>query len=320
MHAAWHPSDPKRRAMLLQTLHSIDPTPLAGWTDVVSLVPAVRDAVGSAMYWQEPDDVDVLLRDREVRAALEPIAEALVRSPATAWWGEGVDLASLRFTASIEDDDEATPARIRRQSISWQRWRRELLQRSGDLRLTSAGPPATAASGFWWSTPSKPGVITTTRPIPGLGAVDLVWEEDTADPQTVAVWSMTAAGAPRIFEIDGPSAWVDLVRRYPLDTTGEHRGDWYRVTGRDGAWHTPDWAAAAADYDAVHLTVAGYLVTASRSLRVSSDGSVGTVLAGWGPDQTWWLNDLLEPATAPERWSRLDEFGQSDEHWRRTSG
>jgi len=44
------------------------------------------------------------------------------------------------------------------------------------------------------------------------------------------------------------------------------RHDWWRVTGSAGAWMIPDWVAVAADYDAVHLTVGGYLTTAEPCL------------------------------------------------------
>ena len=45
----------------------------------------------------------------------------------------------------------------------------------------------------------------------------------------------------------------------------------------------PDYLAVAEDFDAFHLSVAGYLSTAGRSLPV---GDASTVLAGWDPDET----------------------------------
>jgi hypothetical protein len=30
------------------------------------------------------------------------------------------------------------------------------------------------------------------------------------------------------------------------------------------------------------------------------------MLAGWDPDQTYWLADVLEPAGAPARWVECD--------------
>jgi len=67
----------------------------------------------------------------------------------------------------------------------------------------------------------------------------------------------------------------------------------------------PDFTAVAADYDAVHLSVIGYLTAAGRALPI---GDARTMLAGWDPDQTWWLSDVLSSSGSGERWmSENDE-------------
>ena len=104
----------------------------------------------------------------------------------------------------------------------------------------------------------------------------------------------------RIYEISGPGDWVQLVSRYPLDVTRSRRHDWWRVTGWSGRWLIPDFTAAAVDYDALHLSVIGYLTTAGRALPV---GDARTMLAGWDPDKTWWLADVLSGDGRPERWA-----------------
>jgi hypothetical protein len=53
------------------------------------------------------------------------------------------------------------------------------------------------------------------------------------------------------------------------------------VTGWTGRWLIPDYAAVADDWDAVHLTVAGYLTTAGIAIPA---GGARTMLAGWDPD------------------------------------
>jgi hypothetical protein len=53
----------------------------------------------------------------------------------------------------------------------------------------------------------------------------------------------------------------------------------------------------------VHLSVAGYLATAGRRLPV---GDAGTVLAGWDPDQTYWLTDILTLGGPASTWVRSD--------------
>ena len=78
------------------------------------------------------------------------------------------------------------------------------------------------------------------------------------------------------------------------------------MTGWSGRWLIPDFTAAAADYDAVHLTVFGYLTTAGRAVPV---GDARTMLAGWDPDETWWLADVLSGSGPAERWeAQQDEL------------
>jgi hypothetical protein len=54
----------------------------------------------------------------------------------------------------------------------------------------------------------------------------------------------------------------------------------------------------------VHLTIGGYLTAAGRALAVS--GSAATMLAGWDPDKTYWLADVLQVAGTPVRWLERD--------------
>jgi hypothetical protein len=56
----------------------------------------------------------------------------------------------------------------------------------------------------------------------------------------------------------------------------------------------------AADWDAVHVSVAGYLTTAG--IAIPAGGGACTMLAGWDPDATWWLNDVLSLTSPPEDW------------------
>lgn len=76
------------------------------------------------------------------------------------------------------------------------------------------------------------------------------------------------------------------------------------MTGRAADWLMPDYRAAADDYDALHLTVAGYLSTAGRVLPVTTDAA--TMLAGWDPDTTWWLTDLADTPEPTVRWDTAD--------------
>ena len=112
----------------------------------------------------------------------------------------------------------------------------------------------------------------------------------------------------RVFEIDSPDAWANLCRRFPLNVTASRRHDWYRTTSRVGRWVIPDWVEVARNFDAVHLTVAGYLSTAGLAVPVEDD--LMTVLAGWDPDQTFWLTEIAQNEAAHQTWA----FDQ-DEGW-----
>jgi hypothetical protein len=88
--------------------------------------------------------------------------------------------------------------------------------------------------------------------------------------------------------------------RYPRDVTASRRHDWSRFTGRDGTWLLPDWPRAASDWDGVHLSIAGYVSATGLAIPA---GDAATVLAGWGPDQTLWLNDVFTSVDRAGTWT-----------------
>jgi hypothetical protein len=91
----------------------------------------------------------------------------------------------------------------------------------------------------------------------------------------------------------------------PLDVTASRRHDWLRTTGHDGGWAVPDWSSVTADFDAVHLSVVGYLTTAGPLVAV--DDEMSTVLAGWDPDATYWLSDAPPTEATEQTWTRSDD-------------
>jgi hypothetical protein len=243
---------------------------------------------------------DLVAADPGVVAALRPVADAVASSPASAWWSTPVDMAALRYTSRFDDHHPASPPTLTDPRERLHRWRAGTLD---EERAAAADRPADAAapiSGCWWSIPAMASLVTTTRPLEGLGSIELAWEEDSFGQRDALIWPLTTTRTPRVWEIDRPEAWVRLVSRYPLDVTNARRHDWYRTTGRVGSWRIPDWRAVADEWDAVHVSVAGYLTTATRALLLG-DGDSATVLAGWNPDQTWWLTDVLASvASQPE--------------------
>lgn len=286
---------------------------------------AVGEACNWAMYWQPPDGVDVDLQPSEWLARLQVVADAIASSPATSWWSSPLDLGDQHLVQFLDEDaperDEPTLTGLRAavDGLSVEHSRELAGYDTGvsvDGTVSGAWSPAPGndaggdpadgrrSAAIWWSAPiAHPGVHTARAvgqpPLP----VGLVFVEDSFGWAAAASWQVVPTRDVRVLELGAPEHWVDLVRRYPLKVTATtKRGDWWRTTGRDGSWAMPCWPAVAEDWDAVHLSVAGYLTTAGRALAVDAD--TATVLAGWPPDATFWLADALRVTGGLTPWRR----------------
>ncbi|MEV0950390.1 hypothetical protein [Promicromonospora sp. NPDC050249] len=277
--------------------------PAATPESVVSLLETVRlaevdhgmalrvfaDAVANARYWQEPDGSDVLAATPVVRAALGRVARHVAGSvTGIEWWSAPLDPADQHAVTWEGGQAAQTPRAADRLA----RWRSDTTVQEARARAERLARPEASWSGEWWSTPPSD-LVHTTRSLGEFGPVG-VWlvEDDMGWERAVTHRVATPAGA-RVYEIDGPDAWTALCRTYPLEVTEQKRHDWYRTTGRDGRWQLPDWTAVAVDHDAVHLTAAAYLTAAGTAVPV--DDGVASVIAGWNPDETYWLSDDARP-------------------------
>lgn len=155
-------------------------------------------------------------------------------------------------------------------------------------------------SGYWWSTPALSRLPTTTRALLEFGAAGLLFIEDGFGWRAARCIPVAPVRPARVYEIRDAQDWVELVSRYPLEVTLSRRHDWWRATGAEGQWLIPDYQAVSGDYDALHLTTCAYLAAAGVAHQV---GTSLTLLAGWNPDQTYWLTDRLRPAGQPELWA-----------------
>lgn len=294
---ASEPLSPEVRRDLAAAVADVDPGPLARETDELRMLEPLASAVDAARYWQPPDEDDAITETPEVRDALRPIAEALLATPAAAWWATGL-ADGQRF---VEWGDapaarlDLSPAREK-----LEKWRAAAL--AAEVEAASRpSSPAAPWSGPWWSSPADAGLPRTRRALDGLGSAELALEEDGFGEEEARVIPVVARGGVRVFEILAPEDWVALVAKYPLDVSLSRRHDWWRITGLDGTWLAPDWEAVARDVDVVHLSVNGYLATAGRALAV---GPSHTVLAGWNADESFWLTDVLERDGEPVTWQR----------------
>lgn len=279
------------------------------WTDD-ALLEALATSADTAMYWQEPDETDILLQDVELRAALGHVASQVPSSASTRWWSSALAVGSQHFVQWTDQDPVDPPPALTGAADRLGRWKEATL---AEERRAARRPNAVTANwtGQWWSTPALAGLVTTTRSVPGLGALKLLMVEDGFGWNTADIWPLKPADDIRVYEITGPRVWIELVARYPMDVTFSRRHDWWRSGGHDGSWLLPDWSAVASDFDAVHLTVTGYLTTAGRALPV---GEARTMLAGWNADETYWLSDVLELKGDPVPWQR-DASPSSDGGW-----
>lgn len=233
------------------------------------LLTALSIAVDRAAYWQPPDDVDELGQTPEVLQALKPIAHALADRISGSWWVSPLDTGTQHAVQWVDEFDMPAPS-LSGATEKVTGWReRTLASERVASRWSRSLKRRTGSS--WWSTPAMSELVQTNRALPGLGSAGLLLVEDGAGWNRARVW--------------------------PLAQTWRKTA--YETTGLDATWLIPDYAAVARKYDSVHLTVAGYLATAGRPLDA---GRGTTMLAGWDPDATYWLGDVLESSGGPTEW------------------
>jgi hypothetical protein len=262
------------------------------------LYEAFADSVAWARYWQEPDFIDQALALPSVSDALIPLAEALV-SRLPMWWSEPVKLDSQYTVQWLEPEVGRTRVSLDGAVAKLAAWSQGTLE---DERRSAERPRDVRASysGAWWSTPALSDLPKTTRATADAGVIGLSLVEDGMGWEQAQTQRVTCIKPPRVFEIRDGVDWVRLTERYPLEVSLSRRHDWWRTTGVEGRWLMPDYQAVSVDYDAVHLTTRAYLTAATRALCV---GSAFTMVAGWDPDQTYWLTDCLAPTGPPEFWT-----------------
>lgn len=259
---------------------------------------AFERSVDAAMYWQEADGDDVVAAFPEVIEALRPIAAAVEAMAETVWWREGVRSSQW----ALEWDTIESTAPVTHDGIDGlDKWRAQAIAQ--DVRAAAERPddPAANWSGTWWNVPDHV-ACTTGEDAEGLPARLTLVEDGFGWTEATAI---AMAGSGRVFEIREADDWAELCRRYPLELTDEHRHDWYRVTGRDGLWVEPDWRAVASDFDAVHLTAWAYLTAATCEIVV--DDARSSMIAGWGPDATYWLTGTARETGERVGWRRQEQ-------------
>ena len=317
----WFSGTPDRVTALADLRSALARTDLDDVAQPERLDEALQESVDRAMYWQPPDEVDSVLADVEVATVLAPVAAAVVRAAGSQWWTEPLE-PGTQHAVGWPRGDAALPDRPRTSGArtALEAWRESELAEEARAARERPADPRASWSGAWWSTPTLAGLVVTTRSRredrrsgAGISApldvpVRLTLVEDELGWKTARTWPVHPPRKATVYEVTGPDAWTALVERYPLDVSASKRHDWWRVTGWDGSWAMPDWAAVSTEFDAVHLTVDGYLSTAGRALPIDVPGPPArTVLSGWDPDATWWLTDVLPALGEATDWRRRDD-------------
>ena len=262
---------------------------------------ALVEAVDDAAYWQPPRGEDVLAARPELDGPLGRLATAVFErdllprpghatyavmhlrdgEPNTRWPQTSAppDLLNVWTTRMLEGERAAARDRPRNARAPY--------------------------SGTWWSTPPH-GLVVSTPHSSTVGPWGLALVEDGLGETTAITAPVVAQPAARVYTIDNAVDWARLCRSAPLEVTASKRHDWYRTTGRDDVrWVIPDWQAIAADWDAVHLTLTGYLDLAGRAIDVYE--GVASVIAGWNPGATYWFRGAEVDRSAASRWVRAEE-------------
>ena len=142
-------------------------------------------------------------------------------------------------------------------------------------------------------------------------------------------WAMPIDSEPRTLVINRPDDWAELVARFPARSPHHHEG--WEMPGLNqtrkglapllavGGQHAgslrerylaPEWAAVAEDYDAVHLSWAGFLT--AEGFVTELDHEQAAMLRYWGSERTLWLHDVFgepEPLPSPECVGAPDSIG-----------
>ncbi|QYH34759.1 hypothetical protein [Salinibacterium sp. M195] len=296
----WGIPDPLPEPSAEEVADAFDCIPLTS-IGIVDALDACAASVDSARYWQEPDGSDELLSDEHLDSSLLRIAEHIVTSPSTEWWGSPME--PQQWAVKFQDPCFQVPEPPAA-AETLRLWSGLVVENEQAAVRERPTDPTANYSGDWWSRPPF-GLTATTRALPELGPVGLWLIEDRSDEEPADTHPVTYEGAPRVFEIVAAESWAELCRRYPLEVTATRRHDWYRATGRSGKWMMPDWSRVARDFDAVHLSLAAYLSAAGVAIPLDDD--FASVIAGWNPDETYWFTDVVTHPVSGASWMREEQ-------------
>lgn len=259
------------------------------------LYDALEHTVFAATYWQPPMDDEVFLSAKALLPGLRRIARHVATSEVTSGWSDPFQ-PDRHYSVRWEQPDLEDPVLSVAEALEV--WRKEARTRE-----------------IWGSAPPWPPVIVTARELVDGTPGALRFVEDGFGWTTGEVYAATVSADAQVFTITGPAAWAQLCREFPLDVTASKGRDWRLATGYPHGWVMPDFVQVARHYDALHLSMRGYFATAGRVISVEAGRA--SMVAGWGPGQTFWFTDAVKLDEAPVTWRDYgDSAGSGGQDWR----
>lgn len=262
---------------------------------------ALGDAARYAVHWDAPFAEEALAATPAATAGLRRFADAVASSGLIdQWYGPLDDRAQW----AVQWQDESFPEPLDASRSALTAAMRLLAAEEARERPGRPADPAEAPLSEWASKPPRV-VSASTRAaadgaLAGGAPLKLYAYEDGFKVVEARVQRLETPEGLSVYEIDSAEAWAELCRTYPLDVTESVRRNWAMTTGRDGAWVIPDWAAVAERFDGVHLQIGAYLSAAGAVIDL--DDERASMIAGWDPDETYWLSDRVRYVGDPVQW------------------
>jgi len=249
---------------------------------------------GSAARTRE-QALDVVL-SRSVRELVDNV----LADPRNSWWSAPLDRTRQLFLRG-QDDQLADPRQI---------------------------PVPVGPISGWETYAQKPerAVITTTElpvgeneEIRSGGHAGLACGGGDWSPvYPVGQYRLQVAADARVFEVHSAADWHALAAGY--GDPGTHRGSDANLRDSAGIDNglAPTWSAVAADYDGVHLSLAGMLTAVQAPLSGALIGT--TTLWAWDWECTHWIRSVFTVTETLPALEKPPESSYQSRSWCRSAG
>lgn len=263
-----------------------EPDVISGMTNEATLAAVVAHLVSNWYFDRVATELSLALED--VQEVFVDVAKALTLAPAASWWWTPFARDHQLYVGSRTGSPPPSGVIVKRLA--------EEAGREIARPIEPIGASSGSASGIWWSIPSSHQLLSTCLDTKnGLPPTSVFLASDWSpgdEGSGYSVWRSLPKEDARIYEIDRPVDWTNLVQRYPSSPVG-YRPDWERISRIAGPWIVPDWSLFSEDWDGLYVSIDGFLSSDGLAQQVESGY---TMLAGAVPWQTLWFSDRMENA------------------------